>query len=265
MELIYPASPDQVPADLIEPTSGYKRNAWLAMASLATFVAAYLGLVGWLSWTSYRLFSAVSGDAGNVFVAIGTTFLAVFLIKALFFLERGELTDQIEVTAQDQPRLFQFLNRLADELGAPRPHRVYLSPRVNACVFYELSLLNLIIPSRKNLEIGLGLVNILNVGELKAVLAHEFGHFAQRTMAVGRWVYISQQVAAHIVAKRDAFDRLLASISRLDLRVAWIGWLFRLIVWAIRSAVDLMFGVVVLAQRALSREMDFRRTLLQFR
>jgi Zn-dependent protease with chaperone function len=223
---------------------------------------AYLGLIGWLLWTSYRLFSAASADTANVFVAIGTTFLGLFLIKALFFLERGEIGDDIEVTKQNQPCLFEFLNRLADELGASRPYRVYLSPRVNACVFYDLSPLNLIIPSRKNLEIGLGLVNVLNVGELKAVLAHEFGHFAQRTMAVGRWVYISHQIAAHIVAKRDAFDGVLASLSRLDIRIAWIGWLFRLIVWAIRSAVELMFNIVVLAQRAMSREMEFQADLV---
>jgi len=262
MESFYPASPNQVPADLIEPSSSYKRHAWLAMASLAIFVVAYLGLVGWLSWTSYRLFSAVSGDAVNVFLAISTAFLALFLIKALFFLERGKMADEIEVSAHDQPRLFDFLHRLADEVGAPRPFRVYLSPRVNACVFYDLSLLNLIVPSRKNLDIGLGLVNVLNIGELKAVLAHEFGHFAQRTMAVGRWVYISHQIAIQIVAKRDAFDRLLVSLSRLDIRIAWIGWLFRLIVWAIRSAVELMFNVVVLAQRALSREMEFQADLV---
>lgn len=262
MESIYPASPDQVPADLVEPSSRYRRQAWLAMASLAMFVVAYLGLVGWMSWTSYRLFSAVNGDAGNVFLAISTGFLALFLIKALFFLERGQMNDEIEVTAQDQPRLFEFLHRLADELGAPRPYRVYLSPSVNACVFYDLSLLNLIIPSRKNLDIGLELVNVLSIGELKAVLAHEFGHFAQRTMAVGRWVYISHQIATHIVAKRDAFDRFLAYLSRLDIRIGWIGWLFRLIVWAIRSAVELLFSVVVLAQRAMSREMEFQADLV---
>ena len=129
-------------------------------------------------------------------------------------------------------------------------------------VFFTTSAAHAIIPSRKNLEIGLGLVNVLNVGELKAVLAHEFGHFAQRTMAVGRWVYISHQIAAHIVAKRDAFDRVLASLSRLDIRIAWIGWLFRLIVWAIRSAVELMFSIVVLAQRAMSREMEFQADLV---
>ena len=98
MELIYPASPDQVPADLIEPSFSYKRSAWLAVVSLAIFGVAYLGLIGWLLWTSCRLFSAAGADTANVFVAIGTTFLGLFLIKALFFLERGEIGDDLEVT-----------------------------------------------------------------------------------------------------------------------------------------------------------------------
>jgi Zn-dependent protease with chaperone function len=122
--------------------------------------------------------------------------------------------------------------------------------------------LNFIIPSGKNLEIGLGLVNILNVGELKAVLAHEFGHFAQRTMAVGRWVYIAQQIAAHIVAKRDALDELLHTISRWDIRIAWVGWIFRLLVWSIRSLVEVLFMGVLLAEKALSREMEFQADLV---
>jgi len=70
---------------------------------------------------------------------------------------------------------------------------------VNASVSYDLSLINFIIPSKKNLEIGLGLVNVLTVCELTAVLAHEFGHFTQRSMAVGRWLYIAQQIAGQIV------------------------------------------------------------------
>ncbi len=139
---------------------------------------------------------------------------------------------------------------------------MYLSGRVNAAVFYDLSIANLLLPSRKNLEIGLGLVNVLTLGELKAVLAHEFGHFAQKSMAVGRWVYIAQQIAGHIVARRDALDAFLTRLSRFDLRIAWIGWLLRLIVWSIRSLIDLLFRVVVIAQRALSREMEFQADLV---
>ena len=56
-------------------------------------------------------------------------------------------------------RIRQYLEALLSKAGAPRPHKVYVSPRVNAAVFYDLSILNLVLPSKKNLEIGLGLVN----------------------------------------------------------------------------------------------------------
>lgn len=268
MDTMYPAGPASVPAQLTAPSAAYRRHAWLAMVGLLGFVTIYFALLGWFGWTAYRLLAAiVRGSSDNAVLAGGAgvcaAFLCVFMAKALVFTKRGGSDAQdMELKPADQPELFAFLHRLADEAGAPRPHRVFLSPRVNAGVFYDLSLANLIVPSKKNLEIGLALVNVLNLGELKAVLAHEFGHFAQRTMAVGRWVYIAQQIAGHIIAKRDAFDDFLRGLSRFDLRVAWIGWLLSLIVWSIRSLVEIVFRGVVLAQRALSREMEYQADLV---
>ena len=266
MQDIYPLGPRHVPVELTKPTATYKQRAWLALASLALFVVMYLALAGWFMWTAYRMIDAAVTGGQNAFwhVVIGSSaaFLAVFMLKALFFIKRGGAPDALEVTAAEQPRLFQFLFRLADDAGAPRPKRVYLSARVNAAVFYDLSVLNLLFPSHKNLEIGLALVNVLTLSEIKAVLAHEFGHFAQRSMAIGSWVYIAQQIAAHVVAKRDALDKFLAFLSRVDLRVAWFGWLLSLVVWSIRSLMDTLLSVVVLAQRALSRQMEFQADLV---
>jgi Zn-dependent protease with chaperone function len=266
MENLYPAGPVQVPASLTRPSSVYKRQAWLAMGSLALFVALYFALSIWFGWTAWRMLSALAAGARPDLLGIVTgaasAFLCIFMVKALFFVNRGGASDQHEIREADQPQLFAFLNQLADEAGAPRPHRVFLSARVNAAVFYDLSLLNLLFPSRKNLEIGLSLVNVLTLSELKAVLAHEFGHFAQRSMAIGSWVYIAQQIAAQVVSKRDALDKLLGFISRIDLRVAWIGWGLSLIVWSIRSLLDTVFRLVVLAQRALSRQMEFQADLV---
>jgi Zn-dependent protease with chaperone function len=42
----------------------------------------------------------------------------------------------------------------------------------------------------------------------------------------------------------------------------WVSWLLRLIVWSIRSLVDLPFRAVIIAQRALSREMEFQADLV---
>lgn len=266
MEHIYPANPRNIPADLTKPSQAHKRQVWLAVFGLLAFVVVYLSLTMWFGWSAFRLIEiALHAYQGSLLlwvVGISSGFLAIFMVKALMFVKKGSIEQDYEVTSTSEPQLLAFLNRLADETGAPRPHRVFLSPRVNACVFYDLSLLNFFFPSKKNLEIGLPLVNALTLSELKAVLAHEFGHFAQRSMAVGNWVYIAQQIAAHIIAKRDALDDLLRFISRIDLRIAWIGWILRLVVWSLRATMETIFSLVLLAQRALSREMEFQADLV---
>ncbi|HKY39600.1 MAG TPA: M48 family metalloprotease [Polyangiaceae bacterium] len=263
---LLPPPPPKLPADLTRATARYRRHAWLAVVGLIVFVAAYLALIGWFSWTSYRYFYDLFGRGRGGFVTfLGgalSGLLGLFLLKALFFMKAGGTPDDLEVTPSDEPALFEFLNALADRAGAPRPHRVFLSMRVNAAVFYDLSLVNLLVPTRKNLEIGLGLVNTLNLSEMTAVLAHEFGHFAQRSMAVGRWVYMAQQVVGQIVATRGWLDKALRALSSFDPRIAWIAWIMRLIVWAIRSLLDTAFGLVILAQRALGREMEFQADLV---
>jgi Zn-dependent protease with chaperone function len=244
----------------------YRRQAWLAVVALVGFVALYLSLAGWFLRTAWRLSFGSSGDADGRFfgflVAACAVLLAVFMIKGVFFIRRGKAEGLTELRPQDQPRLFVFLHQIADSAGAPRPHKVYVSARVNAAVFYDLSLLNLLLPSRKNLEIGLGLVNALTIGELRAVLAHEFGHFGQRSMAVGRWVYVAHQITAQLVARRDKLDAFLQSLSRSDIRVAWVGWILQTVVWAIRSLIDLAFRGVLVLQRALSREMEMQADLV---
>ena len=252
-------------AALAKPTSAYKRQAWIATIGLLGFMASYLLLAGWFLLTAWRL--TIGGGAGKdgfwgFVIAICAAFLGVFMLKGLFFMKRGSTEGMVEITAQQQPRLFDFLHKLADRAGAPRPHKVFVSARVNAAVFYDLSVVNLLFPSRKNLEIGLGLVNSLSLGELRAVLAHEFGHFAQRAMAVGRWVYVAQQIAAHLVARRDAFDKFLQGLSRFDIRIAWVGWILQVIVWSIRSVVDTAFGLLLIVERALSREMEMQADLV---
>lgn len=259
---IYPPSPVSVPENLTKPTSKYKLHAWMALGGIFLFVGLYI-LLTYL-FISLSLDLLIQGDfnLGAIIVGAFTAFCAIFMIKSLFFVKRFDDSKDVEITAENEPELFRFIHQIADEVQAPRPHKIFLSPRVNACVFYDLSLINLLYPTKKNLEIGLGLVNVLNLNEFKAVIAHEFGHFAQKTMAVGRWVYILRQVAEQIVVRRDAFDGFIRGISYTDLRIAWIGWLLNIIVWSIRALIETAFMVVVMAERALSREMEFQADLV---
>lgn len=247
----------------LEPaSSSYRLRAWLAILGLVLFFIFYIGIASWFTFITIRMiFGIAAGGKGAVagfFTALTACFFAVFMWKAFFFVRRNKELPGVEIKPEDQPELFAFLHQLADQIGAPRVHRVFVTPEVNASVFYDLSILNFLLPTKKNLAIGLGLVNTLNRSEFTAVLAHEFGHFAQSTMAVGRWAHIGEQIASNIIGKRDALDAILRFIAGIDLRVAWIGWLMQAIVWSIRSVMETVFKWVLLAQRALMREMEFQ-------
>jgi len=265
---LYPASPKNVPADLTQAKSSYKRQAWLAMMGLIGFMLIYLALLAGFAFITYKTAIGTVGSSGAEFnigsaiLFLCSGLLTIFMLKSLFAMRKMGEPNGIEVTQSEQPQLYAFLHQLADEIGAPKPHRVFITPEVNAAVFYDLSLLNLLFPSKKNLIVGLGLVNVLTLTELKAVLAHEFGHFAQNSMMVGRWVYVAQQIIAHMVSVRDWLDSVVRFISGIDLRIAWIGWILSIILWSLRSLMDTLFKIVIIAERALSREMEFNADLV---
>lgn len=263
---LYPPGPVSIPENFTETSKSYRKQVGIASLTLILFIAGYLFFTIWLFYNAYRLF-AIAGSGsrdGFMCIVIGLfiSFTGVFMIKALFFFKRNRNEGLIEITEAEQPELFNFIYNVADEAKAPRPYKIFLSNRVNASVFYHLSLFNLFFPSRKNLEIGLGLVNTLSLGEFKSILAHEFGHFTQRSMLIGRWVYIAHEVAVQIVARRDALDNFIATLSRLDFRIAWIGWILSVIIWCIRSIAETFFRLVIFTQQALSREMEFHADLV---
>jgi Zn-dependent protease with chaperone function len=87
-------------------------------------------------------------------------------------------------------------------------------------------------------------------------------------MQVGRWVYISQQIASHVVTKRDALDKALRqitgviSLNVLLMAIAATGWILRLMIWSIRLMIDAIFRLQLIAQRALLRQMEFQADLV---
>ncbi|WP_108803634.1 M48 family metallopeptidase [Aquimarina sp. Aq107] len=262
MKNLYSKSSHSIPDGLTKPSASFKKFVWLSVLGLLFFIVIYISLIIWFGRLAYYSFLD-EGSFWNYVLAGGYAFLCLFMIKSLFIFNKKEKNPLDKyITEKEEPTLFDYLYKLADEAGAPRPSKVFLSPRVNASVSYDLSIINLIFPSKKNLEIGLGLMNVLSLGEFKAVLAHEFGHFAQRSMLLGRYVYVAQQIAVQIINKRDIFDNFLAGISSIDIRISWIGWILSILVWAVRSLIETCFSIVIIAQRALSREMEFQADLV---
>lgn len=202
------------------------------------------------------------GDGWKFIVGIVAGLLCLFLVKGFFKWRRAETGQRLEVTEKDQPVLFAFIRQLCHDTRAPLPHRVFLTPDVNAAVFYHESLLSLVLPTPKNLVIGLGLVNQLNLSEFKAVLAHEFGHFSQNSMKLGSYVYVSNRVVGDLVYGRDWLDNFVAALRGVDIRIAIFAWGFSGILWVLRQGLQGMFRAINFANSALSRQMEFNADLV---
>jgi Zn-dependent protease with chaperone function len=191
--------------------------------------------------------------------------ICLYMVKGLFKGRRRDDGARVEVTEAEQPVLFAFIRRLCAETGAPFPHRVYLVPEVNAAVSFHESFLNLVFPSRKNLIIGLALVNRLNLTEFKAVLAHEFGHFSQNSMRLGSYVYTSNRIIADVVYGRDWLDDVLGTLRGTDVRIAVFAWGFTAILWTMRKGLELMYRGINFAHVSLSRQMEYNADLVAVR
>ena len=261
MNPLEPLLPDALPPDFTHPSAGYRRLTWLVSACLVGLAVFYVALVALLADDLRLTWQLTQSGSGYVFFGWVFAPLALvllwLLLSALFQLHgRPDLKDVVELTADREPGLFALIAALADRTGAPRPHRVFLVPGVNAAVAYEASLLNLLLPTKKNLFIGLGLVNALTVGQLTAVLAHEFGHFSQSSMRLGRWVYVASGIITRVVSQGTTGRSLVRASAALDWRLAIVVAAYAVAVDLARRAMLGLLWLVHLPERALSREME---------
>lgn len=261
----YPPGPSEA-APSTQASAGYKARVVLVLASLLTFVALYLGLLlssGYLLYYTLVDMPWLSGKGVilNLGAIAGSAMLFLFLLKGLFHRRPFSSDGLIEITEAEQPRLFAFLRKLCRDAGSALPGKVYLAHDVNAAVAYPRSLLSLVFPIRKNLVIGLGLVSALDLSELKAVLAHEFGHFSQSSMKLGQYVYVANGVVADIVFGRDRWDDALRAWRSVDIRLSFPAWTLTGVVWVLRRVLELAFRGINLANLSLSRQMEFNADL----
>lgn len=264
----YPAGPADVPPDLVKLTGAYQARVAYVLAGILFFILFYLAMVAGAAYLVYLAVIYPMGVISGLTIliklgAIGiTSMFFIFTLKFLFKKNSARNPTDVEIKEKDHPRLFQFIRQLCKETGAPFPKKVIVNEQINAAVFYDNPLLSMFLPVRKNLLIGLGLVNTLNLSEFKAVLAHEFGHFGQRSMKLGSYVYMANRIIHDMVYNRDRWDETLENWSRSDLRVAVFAWILKAFVWIVRQILALVYQGINLLHASLSRQMEFNADLV---
>lgn len=185
--------------------------------------------------------------------------LILFLLKPLFA-PRARTPFAVTLSPQDDAEFTAAVHALCRAIGIRPPREIRLSHQVNAWVQFSPGVAGLF-GGHKMLTIGLPLAAGMNTRQLVGVLAHEFGHFAQRggmraadvIHRVNRWL---ESRAYHPDAWDERLQRWLGDEDNggfVQLTCAitlWCLWLTRL---AMRGLFQLSFRM----SRRLSHEMEF--------
>jgi Zn-dependent protease with chaperone function len=262
--------PQTFPIDMkreVKISIEFQKQSTKAIFSILFFIIVYLlvlllslvlislciALSGWLVWVS------PSYITGLFFIGLVSMGLLVcfFLVKSLFKTYQVDDSHLVEIHAQEQPQLFQMIEDLVKEIGTDFPQKVYLSSDVNAAVFYDSSFWSMFLPVKKNLRIGLGLVNTMSQEELRGILAHEFGHFSQQTLKLSSYVYYINQLIFNLLYENEEYennpDHWSRSNQYLNIVVSVAFKIHKQIHWVWQK----LYDFVNQNHLSLSREMEF--------
>lgn len=111
------------------------------------------------------------------------------------------------------PGLWAQVRAIAAAMGTRAPDDVRLVPEANAAVQEDAKLLGLR-RGRRHLYVGVPLLQALTVDQVRAVLAHELGHYSQQHTRLGMLTYRGM----------DTIDQTIARVGPGTLA----GWMLRL-------------------------------------
>ncbi|WP_157214549.1 M48 family metallopeptidase [Polaromonas sp. CF318] len=143
----------------------------------------------------------------------GAGFAAVFGVTAFTFLwwlvqPSPGTVGRHAVRREEAPALFEMVDGLCTNAAAPRIHRIVLDNELNAAAYQTGGFLSLL-GSRRTLILGVPLLRMLNLDEVKAVIAHELGHFSRNHGRLGHWIY-------RVRAKWDHYLHMQGNDSFVD-------------------------------------------------
>ncbi|WP_327724812.1 M48 family metallopeptidase [Streptomyces europaeiscabiei] len=157
---------------------GATLRALRALVLLAGFYLLGVILLAALAGADYLLYLyAPSSLSAKLYVV--SVLLAIPLVRGLFMLRtpKGEDLPGLPVTEADEPELWRTVRELADAVGTRVPSRIILTADLNAAVSEDARLLGLLAGPR-HLYLGVPLLQGLTEAQLRAVLAHELGHYS---------------------------------------------------------------------------------------
>lgn len=210
----------------MNPARSLLARALLALGLMAGFYLLALGLAAGLlalPYLEWRTLHRVHGQVALFCVVGAGVILWSIVPRRERFVAPGP-----ELVRDAHPELFAEIEAIARATEQPMPEEVYLVGDVNAWVGRRGGFLGR--GGRRTMGLGLPLLRALTVTQLRAVVAHEFGHFHGGDTRLGPWIH----------ATRAAIGRTLRGLAEhgsiLQRPFIWYGRLFLRVSHAVSRA-----------------------------
>ena len=249
-------------------SSEYKKQVTNSIFFILLFFLVYILLIAlslaflvFIGYLVVQIILAIKFSYITILISGGligmAVFILIFLVKFIFSFQSNDTSGFIEIKRNQEPELFKLIDEVVTEVDTNQPKKVFLSSDVNAFVNYDSAFWSMFFPVKKNLTIGLGLINTTTVSELKAILAHEFGHFSQSSMKVGSYVNQANKIIYDMLYNNKGFDEMLQNFAGLhgiiQLFAHFALWFIKGIQWILIKFYDILFK----KHMSLSRQMEF--------
>lgn len=241
----------------VRTTGSYRVGLAFVAMGMLLLPLLYLGLIGltiggivWHAVANVTLFKTFRGLGGLALYVIPIVIggiLVLFMFKPLFA-GRSQRQRRRRVKREAEPFLYDFVEQIAETVGAPAPRSIRVDCNMNASASFRNGVWSMF-GNDLTLTLGLPLVAGLSVRQLAGVLAHEFGHFAQGAgMRVSYLIRVTSFWLSRTVYERDAWDEWLYRTSKeggVYLQVIFYParffvWVTRWILWTLMWAGHLM-------------------------
>ena len=196
---------------------GYGYFIGLILLFLAIPVA--LGLLLWWAPAQLLRLALVLGKLAWILVPVIAAFFGFLggAIKAMF--AKFPEPEGRELSREEAPELFAFIETTCKELRAKRPVKVLVTDELNAAV---ASLPRFGMFGHKvYMLLGLPLMQALSTDQFKAVLAHEIGHISERHGAFAKWAYQLREAWGRFIESQEAHEHKFAALYE-----KFVNWFF---------------------------------------
>lgn len=182
-----------------------RTRAALAVALLVGFYALAVAIAGALLFIPYAEIVYANRIDGRIaiFCVVG----AFLILKSVVPRAEKFTPPGPRLAPEAHPALFALIDDVARRTGQEKPAEVYLAGDVNAFVTESGGTMGF--GGRRVMGIGLPLLEALTVAELRAVIAHEFGHFVGGDTRLGPWIYKTRVAIGRTLESLDGHSSIL--------------------------------------------------------